>query len=759
MGRSYEWAFPLPRTHTGMLQGNGVLGAMIWGSGNTLCITVNRADFWDHRGGLPWKPQMNFAAIRRELEAGDEAGLQRLFEMPPQAPGQPERPTILPLGRIELAFDPGHELRRGAIDLGTGRVSVFVSGHDGHEHEVTLDLSMAGPVIAVRYPRELGVPQARAITSWQYVGPQLKAIGFASPEAFEETTFTAEELEGVSEPTLYTDVALSGWVQSRPADSPICVGYRLGAEELWIAVDYGDTPQAAQKQVAKWIEQSRAKGLASLRDANLTWWAHFWDSAPRLSLPNPKLQFLYDYGMYKFAGLTAPGGVAATLQGPWCEEYQMPPWSSDYHFNINVQMCYSPAYRGNLLGHLKPLFDLVWSWRQTLARYAKLFVGIDDGLMLSHEVDDRCTCMGAFWTGTIDHGCTAWVGKMMFDYFLYSGDREFLKEVAYPFMYGAMRVYEEMLEKRPDGSYVLPVSVSPEYRGSQLNAWGRNASFQLACIHWLCESLQRAAEVLGESPRPVWAEIRRHLPKVCTIGPEGHDQIALWEGTPLEESHRHHSHMAAIAPFDVIDPLSSEWRPLVERSMVQWIAQGMGLWSGWCVSWASQLHTRMGNADMAELLIEIWDRVFTNEGHGTLHDCQFAGFTLMGAGASCSSGQRGEIMQMDAGMGTVSAIMDMLLHTRRGVNYLFAGAPAGWVEVSFAGLLTEGAFLVSARREHGTVNHLRVVSRIGGEFVLANPWPGAATVLRSTGRRERVDGPVLRIATRAGESLEIMTAG
>lgn len=174
------------------------------------------------------------------------------------------------------------------------------------------------------------------------------------------------------------------------------------------------------------------------------------------------------------------------------------------------------------------------------------------------------------------------------------------------------------------------------------------------------------------------------------------------------------------------------------------------------MSWASQIHTRIGNPDMAELLIEIWDRVFTNEGHGTLHDYRFPGFSLVGPGLthSCKS-EHGEIMQMDAGMGTVSAIMDMLLHTRRGINYLFAGAPPAWDEVEFVGILTEGAFLVSAGREHETVRHLRVVSRIGGEFAVANPWGHHATVLRATGRRERLEGKILRIPTVAGEIIEI----
>jgi hypothetical protein len=68
---------------------------------------------------------------------------------------------------------------------------------------------------------------------------------------------------------------------------------------------------------------------------------------------------------------------------------------------------------------------------------------------------------------------------MMFDYWRYGGDKSFLRRVTWPFMVGAMRVYEEMLERDGD-EFVLPVSVSPEYRGKAMNAWGRNASFQLA---------------------------------------------------------------------------------------------------------------------------------------------------------------------------------------------------------------------------------------------------------------------------------------
>jgi alpha-L-fucosidase 2 len=272
-----------------------------------------------------------------------------------------------------------------------------------------------------------------------------------------------------------------------------------------------------------------------------------------------------------------------------------------------------------------------------------------------------------------------------------------------------MRVYEAMLER--DGQALsLPVSVSPEYRGAAMNAWGRDASFQLACVHWLAEKLQTAAATLGEPPRPIWGEIAAKLPKACVEN----DEIMLWRGTPLEQSHRHHSHLAGLLPFDVI----GIGEPFVAKSIQRWIGNGMGRWSGWCMSWAAQLHTALGNAEMAQMIIETWRRVFTNEGHGTLHDCQFQGFTLIGAGGD----KKREIMQMDAGMGITSAILDCFVQSRRGVVHLFAGIPRSWGDVSFESIHTEDGFIISADRMDARVRRILIKNPRGGQILIADPW-------------------------------------
>lgn len=739
------WTFPLPRTHTGILLGNGLMGAMVWGEDNVLRVTVNRADFWDHRGGMSWVEGMSYQRIKELLYAGDEQGLRALFEQGEVLPGEPARPSLLPLGRIELVFAREMRLRAGGIDLDQGQAIVSLDGPDGPAR-VRLDMSTTAPLLHIEW--EVGLqPALQQVTAWSYVGETLRALSFPEPEVF-------------------ADRALTGWVQGRPADPPLCLGYRVESGGVWLALTYGEDGAGARRAAVDLIDRAAAGGLAHLRAQNRAWWARYWAAVPRVEIPNPRLDFLYHYGMFKFAGLTSPdGGVPAGLQGGWIEEYQMPPWSGDYHFNINVQMCYWPAYRGNRLSHLRPLFDMIQSWLPRLRENARIFVGIDDGLMLPHAVDDRATCMGGFWSGSVDHGCTAWVAQMMYHYALYAGDVDFLRDTAYPFMYGAMRVYEEMLERDGEG-WVLPVSVSPEYRGAAMNAWGRNASFQLACIHFLCESLLAAAEVLGETPRPIWRQIQAGLPRAALYAPQAAGQgavpsalrgtpIALWEGTPLEESHRHHSHLAGICPFDTLDLDDPAWQPIYEATLRTWIYQGMGLWSGWCVPWASMIHTRFDNPKMAELLLEIWQKVYTNEGHGTLHDCVFPGFTLMGAPGMIDRTMPLERMQMDAGMSATVAIMDMLLHSRRGVHYLFRGAPSTWSRVAFAGMRTEGAFLVSATRDEGRTVRVEIQSEVGGILRLANPWAGPARIDYSSGRQETLDGAVLEVRMQSGETAVI----
>jgi hypothetical protein len=109
-------------------------------------------------------------------------------------------------------------------------------------------------------------------------------------------------------------------------------------------------------------------------------------------------------------------------------------------------------------------------------------------------------------------------------------------------------------------------------------------------------------------------------------------------------------------------------------------------------------------------------------------------------------------------MSGIAAVHEMLLHERRGVNYLFRGAPARWADVSFRGMRTGGAFLVSAARRGGEVGPVKIQSLAGGPLCLANPWPDRAVTVTRGQRRTVVRGAVLEIAARRNETLILRPA-
>jgi len=727
MRRYVDWNFPLKRPHTGLMLGNAKTGLLAWGEGRLLRITLGRADLWDHRGGMAdWTSKQNFKSIRACLEANDAKGIKEIFACATEnKPGLPSRPSVIPVGRFDFDLGEGVELKRARLDLKKACAEI-VCLSKGKEETLKLSMAMDSETALLELPEGIKASVVR-VPVWDILKEQLSKISFKAPELFEGK-------------------GSCGWIQELPADPGIGTLCKKDGSRYWIVNGRGENAEELKKSCVQLANDAAKGGAEKFKKSLDSWWKAFWKDVPDVSLPNARIEELYCYGLYKFACFTNPTGVPASLQGPWIEEYQLPPWSSDYHFNINVQMCYWPAYKANRLKHLMPIFELVWSWRDKLRANAKAFVGIDDGYMLPHAVDDHCVCMGSFWTGTIDHACAAWMAQMMFSYCKFSGDEAFLKDVAFPFMKGVMRVYEEMMEKDGD-KLSLPVSVSPEYRGAEMNAWGRNASFQLAAVHRLCEDLQEAATTLGEAQAPAWQAIREGLPKASFIGKKGEERIALWEGTDLEESHRHHSHMAAICPFESIDIDAPEWKGVVDRTVRHWTKMGMGAWTGWCMPWASMIHSRLGNGSMSELILEIWERVFTNEGHGTLHDCGVYGLSVMGGPSSfIGSSGRKEVMQMDAGMGALTAIQDMLLHCRGGVQRVMRGVPPSWRDCSFEGMPCEGGFKIGAVRKDWKICEVQVESLAGGKIALENPWGSAkASVRLSNGKGLELSGETLKL--------------
>ncbi len=686
-----RWTFPLPRPHCGIALGNGTQGVLVWGD-EWLCLTVARAGFWDHRGGNPFTTDATFDKVRALLEAGDEGGIQNLFAMPQKSPDLPSRPRQLGGGRLELHFPTGFAPRTGVL-LPDGKLEIELRNFNGETRTVQIETSMDDEVTWIDGAADAEI---RLRSTWEWTGEILAKVGVAPPHDI--------EIEGGI-----------GFVQSLPEDDALALVVRRRGERILIATALGEVEEAAKSAVA------RARDVPDTDSSYF--WGSYWADVPRVELPDAELQHFWDIALRKQAGMTPPQGIAATLQGAWMEEYQLPPWSNDYHFNINAQMIYWPALATNRLEHFEPLWAMIREWMPVLKHNGEKFFGRKGALMLPHSVDDHCQVVGTFWTGTIDHACTAWMAQMAWLHYRYGLDETILREVAWPLLGGAFEGYWAMHEEI-EGRFSLPVSVSPEYRGSAMNAWGRDASFQLAAWHMIAQILPDAARVLGEKIDPRWQEVEEKLPPYSLVN----QRIGLWEGLELEFSHRHHSHLAAIWPFESLDPFDQKHWETVAASIEFWSQMGAGEWTGWCLPWASVLCARLELPDAAVAWLGWMLDNFTNEGWGTLHNADFPG-TAVRHDSSLKSRTKPEreVMQMDATMGFLIAVTELLVQNRRDAIHILPKIPRRWKTLKFDGIRTQGAFLVGASVEGGKVVEVRVRSEKGGLLKIAPGFGGVVT--------------------------------
>jgi hypothetical protein len=415
-------------------------------------------------------------------------------------------------------------------------------------------------------------------------------------------------------------------------------------------------------------ELAAPKAFSEVAERSALDWSHYWDRLPDLVYGDSSIQSALEYSLWKLHAMLHPKGVAATLQGPWMEAQRIPLWNNDYHFNINLQMVYQPCLDLGLYDHLKPLWRLLADWLPDMRIRGEKFFAVPGAIMLPHAVDDRGMPIGSYWQGSIDHVSTSWIAIMAWQAAEASLDRELALTVAMPYMEGTFEGFWAMLE-RVDDALCLPISVSPEFGEGAPGTWGKNASYALAALHRLVLELDRAALWLDRSPDPRWQEVSRKLPKYAgVIAPNGpYDdqarkavQIGLWEGQDLTESHRHHSHLAGIYPFDVFNGHDVD---VVEQSLRHWAKLGGGQWSAWGVIWAVCIMARSGWVDGARAWLRFLINASLNEGKsisaGGARGCFVSWGSPEHARIYRSEGDH-EVMQLDANLGLISAVCEIL---------------------------------------------------------------------------------------------------
>ena len=432
------------------------------------------------------------------------------------------------------------------------------------------------------------------------------------------------------------------------------------------------------------------------------------------------LEALYfQYGRYLLISSSRTKNVPANLQGLWTP-HLWSPWRGNYTVNINLEENYWPAFVANLAEMAMPLDGFVKALAENGRYTARNYYGISRGWCSSHNSD--------IWAMTNPVGEKnekpewanwnmggAWLVHTLWERYLFTQDKEYLRQVAFPLMKGAADFCLDWLTENPKvpGELFTAPSTSPEneyvtdkgYHG--MTCYGGTAD--MAIIRELFAAVITACQLCGGDATAYEKALARLHP--YTVGQHGDLNEWYYDWRDYDPLHRHQSHLIGLYPGSHLT--DSGLQKAAERTLEE---KGDNT-TGWSTGWRINLWARLHRADQA---YHIYQKLLT----------YVTPDNYKGPDRRHSGGTYPNLMdahppfQIDGNFGGTAGVCEMLMQSQfSNLNSpffieLLPACPQQWSEGSVSGLCARGGYELSFAWKGGKVTTGTIKAKLDGTVTL-----------------------------------------
>ena len=431
------------------------------------------------------------------------------------------------------------------------------------------------------------------------------------------------------------------------------------------------------------------------------------------------LETLYfQYGRYLLISCSRTPGVPANLQGLWTP-YLWSPWRGNYTVNINLEENYWPAFVANLQEMAMPLDGFIQALAENGKYTAQNYYGINRGWCSSHNSDlwamTNPTGEKREWPEWANFNLGgAWLVTALWERYLFTQDKEYLRTTAYPLMKGAADFCLGWLIPNPKNpkELITAPSTSPEneyitdkgYHG--MTCYGGTAD--LAIIRELLEAVIKAGPLCGDNITAYKTALKRLHP--YTVGKEGDLNEWYYDWQDKDPRHRHQSHLIGLYPGHHLQ--DARLREAAKQTLIQKGDETTGWSTGWRINLWARLH-------QGEKAYQIYRKLLT---FTDAQDDQRPG-TRHAGGTYANLMDAHPPFQIDGNFGGTAGVCEMLMQSHaeeknHWVIELLPALPKEWSEGSVSGLCARGGFELSFQWKGGHVRRAEMKARQSGTVTL-----------------------------------------